>query len=53
MVRWGFCLPTDCTNGDLKNYLEEKYSVKALVDTNMCQRVNIRKERSTGYYIAR
>lgn len=53
MVRWGFCLPKECTHADLKNHLEEKYSVRASVDSNMCQSGSTLRLRSPGYYIAR
>lgn len=51
MVRWGFCLPSDCTEKDLQVSLEENMGVKVSVNPEMCQRATVRKDYTFGHYM--
>lgn len=52
MIRWGFCIPKDCSNEDLENIIHEKIGLKSKVHENMCQRaLKNTEEVSTGKQI--
>lgn len=50
MVRWGFCIPKECSNTDLERAIEEKLEAKASVMPSMCQ-TNTAKAVGFGTYV--
>lgn len=50
MMRWGFCIPKECSNIDLERAIQEKLEARASVRPSMCQK-NTTKEVSAGTYI--
>ncbi|KAJ8968010.1 hypothetical protein NQ314_002544 [Rhamnusium bicolor] len=37
MIRWGFCIPKECSNKDLENAIQEKLGIQSRIRPNMCQ----------------
>ncbi|KAJ8919200.1 hypothetical protein NQ315_012188, partial [Exocentrus adspersus] len=52
LIRWGFCIPKDCTNTDLEIAIYEKLQITSSVQPNMCQKANPHFELTYGYILA-
>lgn len=37
MIRWGFCIPRECTGKDLENAIYEKLQIPSRIRPTMCQ----------------
>ncbi|CAH0558920.1 unnamed protein product [Brassicogethes aeneus] len=54
MIKWGFCIPKDCSNVDLEKSLQEHLGFEAKVKSNMCQVGSpIKSKASIGLQITR
>ncbi|KAL3278416.1 hypothetical protein HHI36_013738 [Cryptolaemus montrouzieri] len=40
MVRWGFCIPKECSARDLENALQERFGITSRIKPTMCQTRN-------------
>lgn len=38
MVRWGFCIPSECSMEDLKYSIKENFGVLVKIRPGMCQK---------------
>lgn len=54
MIRWGVCLPSDCTANDLRSSIERNLGVLAKVRPSMCKKSIISSTSLTfGDYFSR
>ncbi|KAJ8983915.1 hypothetical protein NQ317_006719 [Molorchus minor] len=53
MIRWGFCIPIECSNKDLENAIQEKLGVQSRIKRDMCQQTKNKLPITYGDIIAR
>ncbi|XP_063911906.1 nose resistant to fluoxetine protein 6-like isoform X2 [Zophobas morio] len=53
MIRWGFCIPRECSSKDLEKSLKANFGVHAQIRSGMCQKSQEYVNLTTGDYIAR
>ncbi|KAK4883163.1 hypothetical protein RN001_006482 [Aquatica leii] len=52
-IRWGICIPSECTSQELQQFLQTNLNAKVRVQERMCKKSHTTTSLSFGHYFAR